>query len=1604
MGLFTGVNDFFRGAFGEDDEEKKRRKQKEAQAAQRQQPQKTQPNPPTIDKPQTNINQFFGKKNTPTPIEVIKKAVTPTKPVEKPVAPAPRVALPDQEFKAFTAEKKVRKFLPDQVNINVDSSYSTNKDKFVADFDKLNPDVRKVYYEKIVEQAKSGDKAAVNAYNAIQETKRTPKDSKLENLADAASVPGRSIVRVATGVPQGISGIVDLFTPGEGTSRTSKFLDKVAKTQDESAKEAGVGTAYKVLNIPTEIASYFIPSTLAVKVASKFPKGAKLTEEVIEKVAKFTDDAGEAGKVRKFLANRMRQNFTLDEALEEALISGRYMGQNTARGGDTSAASVATDVAAGVGGGLLFPTKAVKQVLNGDNQTDEAVGAAVASSAEYADNAISKNADTVVDTEKAIIDMTDDELESLAKDVEAPAFDRTKYKEELDRRAQSAPGDTPLDTVPAYQQKRAIQDVIDKETNEFNDYITENPNLTLQEVEAARDAVQDKIIKLTNDLKESRYGTEAALESQAKATDEAVQGQQAVNAEVAAQQAAQNTPNPANVVETSPIAGSPEIAANNAYTGKTTEDIVFGNQPKYEEKGRLSLPQLFSPDRVIRENITRPIAEKIDEGINALNTSGGRVRQGIGRLFGGFSREAGTTAAEQTAKMQLRGGVETGKLYRDSIADLSKGMSKDSTEKVWATLDPEFAARKGITPSELSPVEQVLQDKLKTIIDNTTAENLRRGLITPEQAASGNYIKRSYTIYDGNTDVGVFEQGFRTELMGQYKGRKEVSNEMVEEAITDPTYLVGKKSAESQAMWAMQDYGNHLTKSGITSDVPKAGYTQLPDSKVFGESAGKFVPRAVAEDFTGFQYTNAMTSAFNDLITAYDRLGIRQAKKQLLTVFNPAVRLGNQVSNRVIFSQLNGINPAQFNKAMFDAKNMIKTNHPIYREAVEQGLTGIDITQADFFAKRISDGAGDPNIAKKASDWVKTSYSGADDQSRIAAYKVYRDRGYSPEEAARTVQRGFQDYKSVGFFYDMAAKMPLIGNSFVRFVADSMRIAKNAAVDHPLRTTGTIVLWGTLVNAMSVATGESEAGKAGDSIETKAMNLVTGSNKSEEQKQRESRFGAPKLPFTDISTTVQTPWGEVNAARFMPWYQLSGINDDAAGGVGKYLPISQSPVIWKDGKPEFNGAGFNDPLLGQFAQMAFDKDFRNRSIQDPKNTGQFELDPLSTGDKMKNLARWFGVNNAPLGKEIDQTVSAVMGVPDLYGKERSIPQALLRDVGLKVETYGDKQQRDAVSRQAWQDEIAQIDKDLEGMAPSAQEAYKRLTGYQKLRETKPNEFDPTKDRQVKAPMYNFSEDKWKDYATHPELYQLMVDHKVRDSQPKPDGKPGTPLPPEFDPRISESFRKQLIQNKMVVPGDDAELDQRMYSSLEWDYYQTLKDAYKEKAKEYYPENGDDFTDELVVHQDAKFPTKPDILKQYGAQYGLFTDGKAEKPEFTDALKAAKEAYNKETLNWTNTERKARGVPAIDWEMWNNPTFGYDETPSGMGFGEGGGGRGSASYDPLAGVNTLGELTNYTGSVKRYDPITTAAMPQLAQLFARLQAGGGGGGRKKPPIGASSSGL
>lgn len=928
-------------------------------------------------------------------------------------------------------------------------------------------------------------------------------------------------------------------------------------------------------------------------------------------------------------------------------------------------------------------------------------------------------------------------------------------------------------------------------------------------------------------------------------------------------------------------------------------------RPKVTAK-KLSIGQKLSPDRLLRENITRPLVQKAQKELFDASISGNPLARGVGKLAQGINKEAITPPKALEARRKLFGATEYGKLKGAEIRASSKGLQDESLRRVYATLDPEQASKLGIDqPTALTPEEQVYRDMIKSVVGERTQGLSQRGIITPEQASNDNYLRRAYSVFDDAPEVKKAYDGSRKAFLGTLKGRKEgISDDLVEQAITDPGYLAGKNYAEYQQAIALHDYVAKMASEGLTSDAPRPGFRQIPKSKIFGENAGKYVPESIADDISGFQYTSGLMNSINDVLTAYDHFKPRQAKKALLTILNPGVRTGNQLTNRVIFSQLNGINPLTFNKNMVSTRAMIKNKDPIYIEAVKQGLIGTDITKADF-ATSIAK-LTDESTGKKALGWFAKSYGEADDRARLAAFKTHLDRGYSPDEAATLTQRGFQDYKSVGFFFDLAAKTPVIGNAFVRFAGDANRILANAFIDHPVRTIGTGMVWANLVNMMSKVSDESEKDK----------------------NTREGRFGAPHIPFTDVSLTVQTPIGEVNLARFVPMYAL---NDVGGGDARRFLPFQGNPTDSKN---------FNDPLLGQVGQVLRDNDFRGKSIADPTNVifdkqtykdtgGQAgaKFSRESNPDKFagidKDVAGFLASQNIPLGREANAIYSALKGGEDIYGKERNVPQAISRGLGFKVEKFGpDQAEKQRNTNKFFEGNIARTNEFLK-QNPDLKNIYYKFN-------------NPTRDRSTNTKVSDLvTPERWKlvNAEKSGRLFNFLKQESL--AQNKESKKPVDPVFQLSNPQRV----REVVELRSRPTGDDIEREEILRATTGWykpfekserAYYPALEKWYNSRPP---GENPAKDNPRPKAYRNIPHPEQPPLYQKYlNIRYGNEDKGippneaagKAFFKANADTLKNLAGGYKKARLVEINAKRKIEGFAPISQETFNNVTFGYED--------------------------------------------------------------------------------
>lgn len=163
------------------------------------------------------------------------------------------------------------------------------------------------------------------------------------NLRKVVSTPVLSTARVGTGLIQGAGGLFDLLTPGKGQNRVTQTMNEQAETIDEQAKQMGVNKAYKTLNVPAEILTYFAGAPTKAGNATKVGRIPNL----IEKINEFI---GGSTRGRRIITQAAEELLNPENLAQEARLTGRYTGQDSAHGKDIDAKYVAENALMSLGG------------------------------------------------------------------------------------------------------------------------------------------------------------------------------------------------------------------------------------------------------------------------------------------------------------------------------------------------------------------------------------------------------------------------------------------------------------------------------------------------------------------------------------------------------------------------------------------------------------------------------------------------------------------------------------------------------------------------------------------------------------------------------------------------------------------------------------------------------------------------------------------------------------------------------------------------------------------------------------------------------------------------------------------------------------------------------------------------------------------------------------------------------------------------------------------------------------------------------------------------------------------------------------------------------
>jgi len=779
-----------------------------------------------------------------------------------------------------------------------------------------------------------------------------------------------------------------------------------------------------------------------------------------------------------------------------------------------------------------------------------------------------------------------------------------------------------------------------------------------------------------------------------------------------------------------------ELKANipsqtNAYTNIVSNKVKNGEPPTPDEVGKSIEERLNAfTEKVLGYNpqdiqggqkgasfFTRTLRK----GQEAVSTT---VEKGLAsqftpvrvasQLLEGFFRGIGMSPERARASATLRGGINLAQERSFNIGqalyDLL-GRDEKSLERINAVLDPELAKTK-ISFNDLTPKEKQVYNLIREGLDLVHDISYANGFLSPEKylANKGKYTPRLYEPMELPPEVNEFvKQSARKLNFDIFKKRKDVDAWKIENSLNNPIYGLSKRLSQVQMNMEVKKYTDFLaSNSRYVSDTPKAGFTKLSESPVYGKLSGKYVLNSAAEDLKGFFFSNELMQKLYDVFRVYDRLPVRQLQKKLLTIFNPTTNVGNIVSDNV-FGFLTGVDPLTLNKNILELKKNPQEFRKLADYLMSKNIIGTDITRTDFVSQlaKIDELAniGAKQKLKGVASKVEKFYGGTDDIYKTAAFKALLDKGYSLEEATRLVADGFQNYSNVGKFYDLWAKTPIIGEPFIKFQGDLIRIIKNAAVNRPLHLITFLATLKGLAYLFSKLSGESE------------QDRIT----------REQRYAAPYIPGLNIPLTWQTPWGEINVARYM---SPTFANRDTSTLVGKMLPFT--PEMSKYGKDNaaFIAQNISDPLVAPLVQgLVLNRDFRGKPIADVNET-KYKPSTLTPEEKFANTATFIARNYTPppINSAID-VVRAFQGKPNMYGAKQTPAQAMARLFGVKIQKFGPEeaqQQREkdlefsAQHNEFIDKQINSVYKQLLNKEITQEQADKRIANLEKQKETLSN--------------------------------------------------------------------------------------------------------------------------------------------------------------------------------------------------------------------------------------------------------------------------------------------
>lgn len=898
--------------------------------------------------------------------------------------------------------------------------------------------------------------------------------------------------------------------------------------------------------------------------------------------------------------------------------------------------------------------------------------------------------------------------------------------------------------------------------------------------------------------------------------------------------------------------------------------------------------------------------------------------------------------------------------YGDEAKDLIDRTVRDEayTQRVYG----EAPRRLEDLPPELQGLVREKMDQNKVVNDL----NRQTGIIdekTWQAGTEGQHIGRVFNIPPSEKAMIREGVGAMLETNAGIK-RKDISkmtDEVIEFLEKDPIRAIDLRMEMALRNKVFSETMDSYADRGfIKKRAPNDSYLQI-NGKKWGKYDGQFIERGILEDLTDNRvFNNEMMQSYDKFITGYKStlLGTSdRLQKAFKTTMAPGTIVGNFFSNPMIFNVGAGTNPLTQIYDMVGAyRKMAKglSDADVY-EARKLGVIGGDSGRilTGTSTEKLAIGSAKDNIAKRALNKFGRFYGAIDDGAKLGLWKRLQKQGMNAQDAALEVAKFTQDYNNVGRTITLIADTPVLGKPFARFSPELVRLIKNNATRAPHRLLAGIAALAYIGNKMSESTGETPEERA-------AREGAVGQTKIPGTEWINQLMGGPK---DNISLNLAAGDTSVNIARSMGLnFPIEPGTDPNRALVEQLLPF-EIPVT-KDalGNDKFDPTKVATSMTVRPAiEQLFDRNFMGRRVSDPTNQAYdsqgnvMKFNDLPKGDQVKNRLRALATSSLPLGNEVDSLQAAFRGKATALGKERTVPQALLRTVGIKTEDNSPTARAKRADTAEYFEVTKKAESDFLNNNKDLEELYFKV-------------FPKTKDRETGKKLSDqITPEKWGRVQsdTSGRLYDFMKQQALTAQS-----RDGQPVDPVFLIPTKEQQR-QVLELRSKPTGEDIEMDNIMEATQGW--YRAFKKAeskYYEDSTAYYKSKNlpDTQNQRAKDYANVKWPEQDKLISQYYTTKQ--NNPEAAKAMFeTTNLSQAFDKYKQDKLKYYNAKRKIEGVPPLDEGAFNNVTFGYEdderkvfnELKYGKGYGGygsgGGGGNKDGSFNTSKYMNSISAGSN-----------------------------------------------